>query len=76
MPRCDAYYRLENRRCSHEGEHLSLASDHELYTVCSDHAGSAWTTRVAHWNGETDLRRTSPVELNSAAAPVREVAFA
>ena len=76
MPRCDAYYRLENRRCNHEGERLALASDHELYTVCPSHADSVWTTTVAHWNGETDLRRTSPVELRSAAAPVREVAFA
>ena len=55
---------------------LALASDTELYSVCADHAGEVWTTRVVHWNGETDLRRTSPVELRSAAAPVREVAFA
>jgi hypothetical protein len=77
MPHCDAYYRLENRRCSHEGERLALASDNELYSVCADHADEVWTTTVAHWNGETDLRRTTPVELRAPnTAPVREVAFA
>ena len=75
MPRCDAYYRLENRRCTHEGASVALASDTELYTVCAEHAAEVWTTTVAHWNGETDLRRTTPVELNApSTSPVREAA--
>jgi hypothetical protein len=76
MPRCDAYYKLENRRCSHEGESVALASDIELYTVCAEHAAEVWTTTVVHWNGETDLRRTTPVELNApSTSPVPEAAF-
>ena len=77
MPRCDAYYRLENRRCSHEGANAVFASDTELYSVCADHAAEVYTTTVVHWNGETDLRRTTPVELSArTSSPVREAAFA
>jgi hypothetical protein len=77
MPRCDAYYRLENRRCSHEGANAVFASDTELYSVCANHAAEVWTTTVVHWNGETDLRRTTPVELTArTSSPVREAAFA
>jgi hypothetical protein len=76
MPRCDAYYRLENRRCTNEAERPALASDNELYRVCADHAAEVWTTTVAHWNGDTELRRTTPAELRAAPEPVRVAAFA
>ena len=78
MPRCDAYYRLANSRCTFEGTRQLVASDHELYCVCKSHAHGAkvWTTEVAHWHGHTDLRQTEAVEVKSSVPQVAPFAWA
>ena len=45
------------------------ASDGELYLVCDYHRRQVWTTAVARWNGQTDLRTTPPKELRSLPQP-------
>jgi hypothetical protein len=77
MPRCDAYSRLTNSRCTSEGTRSIVASDHEVYCVCKTHAVKVWTTEVAHWHSDTDLRRTvGPVEVRAANPPVPAFAWA
>jgi hypothetical protein len=73
MGRCEGYYRLENRRCDRDAERRAQAADGELYQLCAYHTAQLWTTSVARWNGESDLRQSSPVELRTA--PTRDQAF-
>ncbi len=69
MPRCESYYKLENRRCDRPGTRELRAADGEHYLVCDYHRRQNWTTLVAHWNGETDLRRSAPTGLRSLPQP-------
>ena len=69
MGRCEGYYKLENCRCSRTGVREMRASDGELYLVCDYHRRQVWTTAVARWNGQTDLRTTPPKELRSLPQP-------
>jgi hypothetical protein len=74
MSRCDGYYKVENRRCDREGERHVRAVDGELYFVCGYHRRHAWTARVAHWNGDADVRRSTPIDLRGR--PTTPPAFA
>jgi hypothetical protein len=56
---------------------MIAASDHELYCVCKTHAVTVWTTEVAHWNGNSDLRSTTgPVEVRASIPEVAAFAWA
>ena len=56
---------------------MIAASDHELYYVCKTHAVTVWTTEVAHWNGNSDLRSTTgPVEVRASIPEVAAFAWA
>ena len=69
MGRCEGYYKLENRRCDREAVREVRAADGDHYAVCEYHRRQVWTAMVAHWHGETDLRRSLPTGLRSAAQP-------
>jgi hypothetical protein len=73
MGRCEGYYTRENRRCDRDAERRTQAADGELYELCAYHTAQLWTTSVARWNGDSDLRKSAPVDLRSA--PTRDQAF-
>ncbi|HYM64320.1 MAG TPA: hypothetical protein VES61_06540 [Gaiellaceae bacterium] len=75
MDRCDGYYRLENRRCDREAVRELRACDGEHYRVCEYHRRQEWTTAVAHWHGETDLRASTATGLRSVQQPRRTFAW-
>jgi hypothetical protein len=75
MPRCEGYYRIENRRCDRDGDREEHASDGEWYLLCAYHRRQAWTTSVARWNGQSGVRASAPTELR-AADPARDTLFA
>jgi hypothetical protein len=50
------------------------AADGHYYQVCEHHARQAWTSSVAHWNGQTDIRSSAPTPLRTSPRPVRVVA--
>jgi hypothetical protein len=63
MQRCEGYYRLENRRCDRAGSRSVTAADGESYLVCEYHARQAWSSSVARWHGESDVRSSAPASL-------------
>ncbi len=65
MERCEGYYRLENRRCDRTGSRDVAAADGETYFVCSYHARQGWSTSVARWHEESDVRASAPADLRS-----------
>ena len=69
MGRCEAYYKLENRRCDGDGEREIRAVDGDLYLVCTYHHRQVWTSSVARWHGQSGLRRTGPAALRTAPQP-------
>ena len=75
MGRCEGYYKLENRRCDREADGHVRAADGDLYAVCAYHRRQVWTARVAHWAGQTGLRKTRPADVRAAATSERR-AFA
>lgn len=72
MPRCEGHYTLETSRCPNEGDHEMKAAEGDVYPLCEYHADAVWTTTVARWHGETDLRASASVELQAQA---REPSF-
>ncbi|MGH3006370.1 MAG: hypothetical protein ACRDOS_10845 [Gaiellaceae bacterium] len=68
MERCEGYYRLENRRCDRSATRDVRAADGHFYLVCDYHTHQAWTTCVARWNGESDLRASAPTGLRTQLA--------
>ncbi len=73
MVRCEAYYKLENRRCDRDGAREVRAADGAHYLLCEYHRRQRWTTSVARWHGESGLRKTTPAAL---VAPAARGAFA
>jgi hypothetical protein len=69
MERCEGYYQLENRRCDRTAIRDVRAEDGHYYVVCDRHARPVWATTVAHWHGESDLRRSAA----TAVRPPRPV---
>ncbi len=63
MERCEGYYRLENRRCDRAGTRDVTAADGETYFVCTYHARQGWSSSVARWHGESDVRAAAPADL-------------
>jgi hypothetical protein len=63
MERCEGYYRLENRRCDRSATRDLRAADGHFYLVCEFHARQAWSTSVARWNGQSDIRASAPIGL-------------
>ncbi len=76
MGRCEGYYKLENRRCDRDGERIVRAADGDLYAVCAYHRRQSWTANVAHWHGESDLRRSAPAPLRAGVPEQRPFAWA
>ena len=68
MERCEGYYRLENRRCDRSATRDVRAPDGHFYLVCNYHAHQVWTTSVARWNGESDIRASAPIGLRTQLA--------
>ena len=68
MERCEGYFRLENRRCDRAASQDVRAADGQFYLVCEHHAREARAAAVAHWTGQTDLRRSAPTPLRTATA--------
>jgi hypothetical protein len=62
MERCEGYLRLENRRCDRTATQDVRATDGNYYQVCAQHARQ-WTTNVAHWSDQSDLRSSAPTPL-------------
>jgi hypothetical protein len=67
MERCEGYHRLENRRCDRAASQDVRAADGQFYSVCDHHAREARAAAVAHWTGQTDLRRSAPTPLQISA---------
>ena len=72
MERCEGYYRLENRRCDRAASQDVRATDGQFYSVCDHHAREARAAAVAHWNGQTDVRRPPTISLPVAHFAPRE----
>jgi hypothetical protein len=66
MERCEGYYRLENRRCDRLATRDVRADDGQYYLVCDHHARLAWSATVAHWHGESEIRRSTPTPIRPA----------
>ena len=60
MERCEGYFRLENRRCDRTATRDVRAADGQYYLVCEHHARQGMTASVAHWNGDSDIRKSAP----------------
>jgi hypothetical protein len=63
MERCEGYVRLENGRCDRTATRDVRASDGQYYQVCEQHARQALTASVAHWHGDTDVRKSVPTRI-------------
>jgi hypothetical protein len=66
MERCEAVYRLENRRCDRSATHDVRGSDGHYYLVCEHHAHEHAGASVAQWSGQSDIRRSTPIGLTPA----------
>ncbi len=67
MERCEGYYRLENRRCDRAARQDVRVTDGQFYLVCDHHAREVRAAAVAHWSGQTDVRRSAPTPLQASA---------
>jgi hypothetical protein len=66
MERCEAVYRLENRRCDRSAIYDVRGADGHYYLVCEHHAREHARASVAHWSGQSDIRRSGPIGLTRA----------
>jgi hypothetical protein len=66
MERCEGLHRLEDRRCDRIATHDVRGADGHYYLVCEQHAREARAAAVAQWSGQSDIRRSAPIDLTSA----------
>jgi len=76
MERCEGCYRLENRRCDRTATRDVRAADGQYYQVCEYHSRQTWTTSVAHWHGDTELRSSAPTPVRPSPARPRAATVA
>ena len=66
MPRCEGYYKRENRRCDRDAAAGTVAADGERYLVCEYHRRQD-APIVARWAGETGVRTSAPTPLHEGS---------